>query len=203
VHCRSNAWHASRCYMTFPTKPPQAYDYVTFQTNNPTDPLPANQVAGDFAGHKTALHVLDAFVNLLGPVRRVNAQFVSRRPPPDPLDTISVLVEFANGASGVLASMRATPFYWRVHAFGTAGSAEALGENVFIIRRGNGHTRQETLPPVDSLRAELDAFVESIVGQKPPPIPATQMIDTVAAFEAAITSINSRMPTMVGATSSA
>ncbi len=151
----------------------------------------------------TALHVLDAFVNLLGPMRRVNAQFVSRRPPPDPLDTISVLVEFANGASGVLASMRATPFYWRVHAFGTAGSAEALGENVFIIRRGNGHTRQETLPPVDSLRAELDAFVESIVGQKPPPIPATQMIDTVAAFEAAIASINSRMPTMVGATSSA
>jgi predicted dehydrogenase len=58
----------------------------------------------------TALHVLDAFVNLLGPVRRVNAQFVSRRPPPDPLDTISVLLEFANGASGVLASMRATPF---------------------------------------------------------------------------------------------
>jgi predicted dehydrogenase len=73
---------------------------------------------------------------------------------------------------------------------------------VFIIHHGNGHTRQETLPPVDSLRAELDAFVESIVGQKPPPIPATQMIDTVAVFEASITSINSGMATMVGATSS-
>jgi len=151
----------------------------------------------------TALHVLDAFVKLLGPMRRVNAQFVSRRPPPDPLDTISVLVEFANGASGVLASMRAHAVLLAGACLWHGGSAEALGENVFIIRRGNGHTRQETLPPVDSLRAELDAFVESIVGQKPPPIPAIQMIDTVAAFEAAITSINSRMPTMVGATSSA
>src|SRR5882672_9101858 len=34
----------------------------------------------------TALHVLDAFVSLAGPLRRVNAQLVSRRPPPDPLD---------------------------------------------------------------------------------------------------------------------
>jgi hypothetical protein len=47
--------------MTFPAKPKTLYDYVTFQTNNPTDPLPANQVAGDFASHKTSIDALNSF----------------------------------------------------------------------------------------------------------------------------------------------
>ncbi|HEX9555821.1 MAG TPA: Gfo/Idh/MocA family oxidoreductase [Reyranella sp.] len=147
----------------------------------------------------TALHVLDAFVNLIGPVRRVNGQLVSRRPPPDPLDAISVLVEFANGASGVLASMRATPFYWRVHAFGTAGSAEAIGENDIVVRRTGGRARRETFPPVDSLRDELEAFAGAVDGRSAPPIPTVQMIDTVAAFEAVIRSVNGGAPSTVEA----
>jgi hypothetical protein len=51
--------------MTFPTKPKSPYDYVTFQTNNPTDPLPANQVAGDFASHKTSIDALVDFSKLV------------------------------------------------------------------------------------------------------------------------------------------
>jgi predicted dehydrogenase len=145
----------------------------------------------------TALHVLDAFVNLVGPVRRVNAQLVSRRPPPDPLDAISLQVEFANGASGVLASMRATPLFWRVHAFGTAGSAEAIGENEIVIRRTGGRTRRETFQAVDSLREELEAFADAIDGKSVSPISTAQMIDTVTAFEAVIASINSRAPTVI------
>jgi len=35
-----------------------------------------------------------------------------------PLDAMSALCEFENGASGLLATVRATPLYWRVHAFG-------------------------------------------------------------------------------------
>lgn len=138
----------------------------------------------------TALHILDAFVNLIGPVRRVNAQFVSRRAPPDPLDAISVLMEFTNGATGVLASMRATPLFWRVHAFGTSGSAEAIGENEIVIRRKGGRTQRETFQPVDSLREELEAFADAICGKSAIPLSPTQMIDTVAAFEAIIRSVN-------------
>jgi predicted dehydrogenase len=145
----------------------------------------------------TALHVLDAFVSLFGPVRRVDAQLVSRRAPPDPLDAISVLVEFANGASGVLASMRATPFFWRIHAFGTAGSAEAIGENEIVVRRTGGQSRRETFPPVDSLRAELETFASAVEGSSSLPIPTAQMIDTVAAFEAIIQSLNVGSPSMV------
>ena len=78
------------------------------------------------------LHVLDAFVGLCGPVRRVRAQLMVHRNDTPPLDTLCALYEFAGGTSGMLATVRATPFYWRVHIFGTAGSAEVLGETDLV-----------------------------------------------------------------------
>jgi predicted dehydrogenase len=149
--------------------------------------LPSEAPGGPMTG--AALHVLDAFIHLMGPVRRVQTQLVSRRPMPDPLDSLSVLLEFANAASGMLGSMRATPFYWRVHVFGTAGSAEALGETELVLRGAGGPLRRLTYPPVDSLRAELDAFAVAVAGKTPPPIPTEQMLDTVGAFEAIVKSL--------------
>ena len=29
------------------------------------------------------------------------------------------MMDFVNGVTGTLATIRATPFYWRVHVFGT------------------------------------------------------------------------------------
>jgi predicted dehydrogenase len=138
----------------------------------------------------TALHVLDAFIHLLGPVRHVKAQLVSQRPPPDPLDAVSVLIEFASGASGVLASMRATPFFWRVHVFGTQGSAEAVGETEVVLRKSGNVPVRQSLPPVDSLRVELDAFAEAVAGNAATPIQLDEMIDVVAAFEAIICTLS-------------
>src|SRR3979490_734124 len=50
--------------MTFPTKPPSAYDHVTFQGGSPTIPLPANQVAADLANHKTSIDAIVEFQKL-------------------------------------------------------------------------------------------------------------------------------------------
>ena len=72
-------------------------------------------------------HVLDAFVHLMGPVQSVNAQLVSRKPPPDPTDMLSAMFRFASGATGLFATLSSTPSYRRVHVFGRAGFAEALG----------------------------------------------------------------------------
>jgi len=149
--------------------------------------LPSESPGGAMTG--TALHVLDAFVHLLGPVSRVQTQLVSRRPPPDPLDAVSVLLEFASGASGILASMRATPFFWRVHVFGTKGSAEAIDELDLVTRGPDRLVRRQSFTPVDSLRAELDAFCDALLGRAVPPIPTTEMLDTVAAFEAIVASL--------------
>jgi len=154
--------------------------------------------AGGMTG--TGIHVLDAFVSLLGPVRSVHAQLVSRKPAPGPLDTLSVLLRFANDVTGTLSAVRATPRYWRTHLFGTKGSAEMLQEDTLLVHAvGQASPLRRAFPPVDTLRLELEAFADAIEGRAPYPIDAADMIATVAAFEAVCRSVKSGRTETVGA----
>lgn len=132
------------------------------------------------------LHALDAMVGIAGPVKHVRAQLIARKPPPAPQDTASALLEFDSGVSGLLATVRATPFYWRVHAFGTLGNAEVLGETELVLRMSGRPLERRTLAPADSLRAELEAFADAAEGRAPFPVTPAQMLDTVAAFESVV-----------------
>ena len=146
--------------------------------------LPAESPGGGMTG--AGLHALDAMVALAGPVARVRAQLLARKPPPAPLDSVSAMLEFESGASGLLATVRATPFYWRVHAFGSRGNAEALGETELVLRMSGKPARRIPLEPADSLRAELEAFADAVEKRAPFPVAPAQMLQTVAAFEAVI-----------------
>jgi len=147
---------------------------------------------GGFTG--AGLHALDAMVSVCGPVRRVRAQLLRYRVEAPPLDAMSALYEFENGASGLLATVRATPFYWRVHAFGAEGSAEVLGETELVLRRSGAAPERISLPPVDSLRAELEAFADAVEGRAPYPISEAQMLATMGAFEATLRALASTRP---------
>jgi predicted dehydrogenase len=138
--------------------------------------------AGGMTG--TGVHMLDALVALAGPVQHVQALLESHKPPPDPLDSISTVLEFASGISGTLAMVRSTPAYFRLHAFGREASAEALGRTELVLRRSGQGTEHVSLPPVDSVRANLEAFADAAAGRAPYPIPTSDMLATVAAFEA-------------------
>jgi predicted dehydrogenase len=157
----------------------------------------SNEVAGTFTGWRysleespaggmtgTGIHVLDALIAMAGPVRRVQALLLSHKPPPDPLDSLSVLLEFASGISGTLAAVRSTPMYLRVHAFGRNASAEALGRTELVRRRSGAEPQLLSFPPVDSVRANLEAFADAVAGRAPYPISMSEMLDTVAAFDA-------------------
>jgi predicted dehydrogenase len=151
---------------------------------------PTESPGGGMTG--AGLHALDALISVAGPVQWVNARLNERKPSPAPLDTASALLEFADGTSGLLATVRATPFFWRVHAFGSEGSAEVLGETELILRKSGEAPRRVMLDPVDSLRAELEAFADAIDGRAAFPISQTQMLQTVTAFEAVIRSLETR-----------
>jgi len=138
--------------------------------------------AGGMTG--TGIHMLDALVALAGPVRRVQALLLSHKPPPDPRDSLSALLEFASGISGTLAMVRSTPAYFRLHAFGREASAEALGRTDLVLRRSGEEPQHLSFPPVDSVRANLEAFADAVAGVAPYPIPTGEILDTVAAFEA-------------------
>ena len=113
----------------------------------------------------TGIHALDAMVRMAGPVRRVQALLLSHRPAPDPLDTISVLLEFRSGVSGMLAAVRSTPAFWRVHVFGRDGSAEALGRTELVLRRSGKEPQRLAFPEIDSVRANLEAFANAVAGK--------------------------------------
>jgi len=148
---------------------------------------PAESPGGGFTG--AGLHALDAMIMLCGAVRRVRAQLVVRREAIPPLDTLCALYEFANGASGTLATVRATPFYWRVHAFGSNGSAEVLGESKLLLRISGKPQQKIVFDASDSLRAELEAFADAVEERAPYPITPEQILATVGAFEATVNAL--------------
>jgi predicted dehydrogenase len=145
---------------------------------------PAESPGGGFTG--AGLHALDAMIMLCGAVRSVQAQLVTHRDAIPPLDAMCALYRFANGASGTLATVRATPFYWRVHAFGSKGSAEVLRETELVMHLSGKPPERRQFDARDSLRAELEAFADAVEGRAPYPIAPEEMLATVIAFEATV-----------------
>jgi predicted dehydrogenase len=161
---------------------------------------PAESPGGGMTG--AGLHALDGMISLRGPVRWVHARLTERRAGPPAIDTLSVLLEFADRTSGTLATIRATPFFWRVHVFGTRGSAEVLAETELVLRRSGAAPERLRLEPVDSVRAELEAFADAVEGRAPYPITPREMLMTVAAFDAIVRSIERGGPVEVETVSS-
>jgi len=157
--------------------------------------LPSESPGGGMTG--TGIHLLDAFTSIAGPAAEVNARVTTFREGPDPRDTVSVLFRFANELSGFLGAVRASPVYWRVQVFGDEGSVEALGEAETIVRLKGGKVERREFEKIDSLRAEFDAFADAIEGRAPYPITPEEMVNTVAAFEGVITSMETGAPVRV------
>jgi predicted dehydrogenase len=153
---------------------------------------PEESPGGGLTG--AGLHVLDAFVSMLGPVRRVYAQLHQREQGPPPLDTAVMALDFVNGVTGSLATVRATPLYWRIHVFGAKGSAEVLDEFTMILRKSGGEPQRTSYPAIDVLRAELNAFADTIENKAPFPVPEAEVLATLSAFEAALQSMKSGIP---------
>ncbi len=153
---------------------------------------PLESPAGGMTG--AGLHVLDALVNLAGPVARVDARLFSQKPAPDPRDAAAALLTFRHGATGVLATVRAGPAFWRIHVFGTKGWAEARDETTLTVARMHQKPQTQTFPQVDSLAVLIEAFAETIETGKPFPVTTQQMLDVVGAFEAIVASVSEGCP---------
>jgi len=114
------------------------------------------------------------------PVRRVHAQLLARKPAPAPLDTVSAIYEFANGASASSA-----PCGRRRNTGESTSSARTARQRPLrneLVLHGAA-PRRLSLEPVDSLRAELEMFANAIEARAAFPISVAQMLATVAAFE--------------------
>jgi predicted dehydrogenase len=156
---------------------------------------PRESPGGGMTG--AGLHLIDAFVNLAGPIASVDATLYSPKPPPDPRDVAAALLRFESGATGLLATVRAAPMFWRVHVFGSKGSAEARDETTLTLARIGAAPQTLTFPQVDSLAVLLEAFAESVASGKPFPVSTAEMLDVVGAFEAIVRSMAEGAPVKV------
>jgi len=153
---------------------------------------PMESPGGGLTG--AGLHVLDGFVSLLGPVGRVYARLHRHEPGPPPLDSALLAIDFASGVTGTLATVRATPFYWRVHVFGTKGSIEVLDDVTTVIRNSGHAPKMVHHPAIDVLAAELGAFADAVDTKQPFPVAEAEVLATLAAFEAALRSMTTGQP---------
>ena len=156
---------------------------------------PRESPGGGMTG--AGLHLIDAFVNLAGPIASADAKLFSRKAPPDPRDVAAALLQFESGATGLLATVRAAPMYWRIHVFGTKGSVESRDETTLTLSVIGEKPDVRTYPAVDSLAVLIEAFAETIETGKPFPVTPDDMLHVVGAFEAIIRSINEGKPVKV------
>lgn len=156
---------------------------------------PRESPGGGMTG--AGLHIIDAFVNLVGPIAKVDARVFRQKPPPDPRDAGAALVQFESGATGTLATVRAAPMYWRIMVFGTKGWAEARDETVLTLAKVGEPPETKVYPAVDSLGVLLEAFGETIETGKPFPVSTDDMLDVAGAFEAIIRSMDAGTPVEV------
>jgi predicted dehydrogenase len=140
------------------------------------------------AGGMTAMgiHVIDAFIHLVGRVGSVRCESHRKVLSVDLDDTTSAFLRFENGATGYLSTLTATGRLVRVQVFGTRGWLHLLDHHVLERADIDGRVTRTEFPPLDIERLELEAFAEAVSGEKPYPVSPGEAVHGIAVMQAAI-----------------
>jgi predicted dehydrogenase len=143
---------------------------------------PEETRAGGMTG--MGIHVIDCFRDLVGPMRRVSALSKRRALALPTGDTTAALVEFANGATGTLATTLKTPFVWRLAVYGENAWAESVSETRIVVRRAGGEPETRDFATIDHLGENLEAFAVAASERRPFAIDAGGILQTAAVLDA-------------------
>ncbi len=154
------------------------------------------------------IHIVDAMIDLFGPIDEVHC-IATKRVAPLVHDTTSVLVKFKSGLSGVFYASFVTVPNYRIAVYGANGVAEVLKPTQDEFRFAPltdpkaGHLAQPkpeviVTPGFDTLRAELEEFAACIRNRRPYPISPDQVLHGVEVFEAIATSAKRGAPVALG-----
>jgi len=136
------------------------------------------------------LYMLDSMINIAGPLASLSGQI--NRPFGDetPVDAVSLLLRFSSGVTGILGCVRGVQHYYRIAVFGERGRIEMNGFGTLHICLNGEEERRETYPGDFAVGPTLALFAEAVAGDKTFPVSPTDILETVAAFETAITSFS-------------
>ena len=153
------------------------------------------------AGGMTArgIHTLDSMIHIAGLVSTVYAFSDRRKLPPEIEmdDTTSMLLKFANGATGYLSTVFVTGELWRVHAFGSKGWLEMRGNTELIACGLKGAPERITLPAIDREQATLEGFADAVAARQGFVVPPEQAINGIAVLEAIVASAAKGKPVKI------
>lgn len=139
------------------------------------------------AGGMTAMgiHIIDAFIHLVGRVRAVRCESYRNVLSVDLDDTTSALMRFESGATGYLSTLTTTGRIVRVQVFGTRGWLHLLDHHILERCDIDGRVQRTEYPPCDAERLELAAFAAAASGGAPYPVPLEEVVHGIAVMEAA------------------
>ena len=141
----------------------------------------------------TGIHALDIMTALFGKADVVRVQYRAHASAKQAArDALSVLLEFGDGVSGVLTTIRPTPRFWRIHVFGLEGSVEARGDTELRLYRRDEAPLLTQFGETDTLRSELEAFAHSCIGLAPYPVTAEEMVHCAGALEGIVEQLRSQ-----------
>jgi predicted dehydrogenase len=143
---------------------------------------PEESRAGGMTG--MGIHVIDCFRDLVGPMRRVSALSKRRALALATGDTTAALIEFANGATGTLATTLKTPFVWRLAVYGENAWAESVSETRLVVHRAGGEPETRDFPAANHLGENLEAFAAAAAARRPFAIDPDGILQTAAALDA-------------------
>jgi predicted dehydrogenase len=140
--------------------------------------------AGGMGG--MGIHMVDMFQHLCGPMTAVTVVSHARAATNGLDDTTAMLIRFANGMTGNLTTLAATPRLWRVQVFGTKAWVEMWGQQKLVIGRDGAEHEHIRFDAVDIERAELEAFAAAAAGGPAYPLSLEEAVHSSAVFEAIV-----------------
>lgn len=152
-------------------------------------------------GTLTALgvHLTDYLQSVAGRVAEVRTVATHRSPRTAMDDVLTVQLRFESDVTGVITDLASTPFYSRITIFGDAAWVEArefsnvdVPEPALLTWRGaDGELRTRTFAATSTVRANVDSWARSAVGDGAYRFTADQLLHNVEILEAIVESARS------------
>jgi predicted dehydrogenase len=168
---------------------------------------PAEAPGGAFTA--TGVPSLDHMIELAGRVLNVRC-VTARHYPGFSDDTTSIMLQFANGATGLIFCSVATATNFAFTLYGTGGLGEISRPDLSRLRLTPAARVAPTgpVPPqpdeildfsgFDMLHAELTAFADAVSGRCAYPVPIEEVLHGMAVFDAIVQSAESGRTIEVG-----
>ncbi|MBF0277159.1 MAG: Gfo/Idh/MocA family oxidoreductase [SAR324 cluster bacterium] len=130
------------------------------------------------------IHTLDLMIHLCGEVNTLSSMSGRRATSGEVDDTTAMLLQFKNGSTGYLSTIMATGNFWRIHVFGSKGWIEMKGMQSLTVSDLDGIVDSVQFDDLDTEKAELESFAESISSGNPFVVTPQEAIHGIAVLEA-------------------